>query len=70
MNTVCPRAATGFGHLFEEVEIRLGVKDRVAAVNEFGFLEIDGFKNLHTFSRPCYRDEWLDPDPRPRLMES
>ena len=63
MNTVCPRAATGFGHLFEEIKIRLGVKDRVAAVNEFGFLEIDGSKNLHTFPRPCYRDEWLDPDP-------
>lgn len=69
MDPVCPGTATGCGHLFEEAEIRLGVKDRIAAVNEFGFLEIDGSKDLHTFSGPRHRDEGLDPDPRPRLME-
>lgn len=69
MNPVISGTTGGFGNLFKKDQIRFGVKDGITSVNKFCLVEIDGPKHFYAFSGAGYRDEGLDPDPRPRLME-
>ena len=69
INAVCPGATGSRCHLFQEAQIRPGVKYRVTTINESGFLEIDSSKDLHAFSGSRDRNEGLIADSRPRLVK-
>ena len=65
---------TGFAargrHLFQEAQIRLSIKDGFATVNEFSLLQIDGAEDLDAFPGTRHRNQRLETDTGPGLVQS
>lgn len=70
MDLVFSRFAAGCCYLFQEAQIHLSIKDRFTTVSEFSLLEIDGAENLDAFSGACHRNQRLEADTGPCLVES
>lgn len=56
-------------HLFQEAQIRLSIEDRFTTVEECRFLQIDSTEDLDAFPGACHRNQRLEADTGPRLME-
>lgn len=55
--------------LFQEVQIRLSIKDGFATVNEFSLLEIDGAEDLDAFPGTRHSNQRLEADTGPGLVK-